>query len=431
MSQVLVVDDEPSVRALLRRLLTAEFDAEVVEAGDGLQALEQLSRQNTSLVLLDISMPIMDGIETLEAIRQSPRLSSLPVAMMTAAREEPLVRRVIKLGVSDFLLKPLKRDVAIDRLSRLLGSAGSAIDGRSSRLLDLEPGADVLVVDASAEFRQFFRQQLGSTYRIREAQDGVEALRLCLTSAPQAIFIAPELEIFDAEMLARKLRLDSHFRSLALIAIVPQHANAGLPRRNIYDGVLTRSFVPEVFDESFRTLLAHGERPPLLSKGSPIIRQVTLAASQVCHMLLKTEVAPDEDGTIRDPAARRWCVAAVEVHTRDEAIDVRVLASLEATRALTGRRLDMDPRLLGEQDLLTTMGDIGSTLAETLSQTFARRGLQSGCGAARVECVTSVGLPASTSEHEHFQFALSGREDGSQIVIRLERLTACAAEGAS
>ncbi len=421
MLQVLVVDDESGIRNLLRRLLVAEFGAEVHEAVDGLAALEQLSRLNPALTILDLTLPVMDGVETLEAIRQSPRWSSLPVVVMTASRQEPIVRQVIKLGVSDFLLKPLKRETIIDRLSRLLRWQEPTIAGCATRLLDLEPGAEILIVDGSAEFRHFFRHQLATRYTIREAANGVEALRACFASPPAAIFMAMELDLLSADMLARKLRADPRFRSLALIAVTPQPDK--VLSRNGYDGVLTRTFVPETLNESFSKLLATGEQPSLLAEGSPVVKQMVLAAFQMCHMWLGTEVVIDNENAVDETASRRWCRAAVEVHTRDGAIDLRVLASHNTARALTGRRLESDSHHVGERDMLDTLQEIAATLSETLSQTLTRRGLPSGCGVPRAECMTSVGLPPIPDGQEYVQFALLAPSDGSRLIIRLARLT--------
>ena len=93
--RVLIVDDEPSMRQLIRRLVEPEFDVIWFEADDGTTALECLLRERIDLMLLDLTMRVMDGIETLEALRRSPAFSQLPVLLLTGRPDEERVRRAI------------------------------------------------------------------------------------------------------------------------------------------------------------------------------------------------------------------------------------------------------------------------------------------------------------------------------------------------
>ena len=76
--RALIVDDEPTVRLLLGRILRREVDCAVTEATNGIEALDLLSRDHYDFVVIDIMMPIMDGLETLEAIRSTPELRNRP-----------------------------------------------------------------------------------------------------------------------------------------------------------------------------------------------------------------------------------------------------------------------------------------------------------------------------------------------------------------
>ncbi len=108
--KVLIADDEPMTRSLLRRVLTRECGCTVSEAGDGLAALSSCGSTPPDLIVTDLRMPVMDGIELIEALRQVPALAAIPVVMMTAAREQGPVHRAIELGVTDYLLKPLQAE---------------------------------------------------------------------------------------------------------------------------------------------------------------------------------------------------------------------------------------------------------------------------------------------------------------------------------
>jgi len=101
---VLVVDDTDSARDIATRLLR-HHGLEVFQAESGADALGMLEHLNPDVILLDISMPDMDGLEVLEKLRQDPRWEDIPVVMLTAVMNEEYVRRALSLGASEYLLK--------------------------------------------------------------------------------------------------------------------------------------------------------------------------------------------------------------------------------------------------------------------------------------------------------------------------------------
>jgi DNA-binding response OmpR family regulator len=119
-ASVLVVDDDADIRGLLRQLLErAGYD--VVEAPDGREGLRTLYSASPDLVLLDVSMPGMDGWQTLERIRD---LSDVPVLMLTARTAELEKVRGLKAGADDYVAKPFGRQELLARVEALLRRAG-------------------------------------------------------------------------------------------------------------------------------------------------------------------------------------------------------------------------------------------------------------------------------------------------------------------
>lgn len=111
--RVLVVDDDPKNRRLLNDLLRARGH-EVVEAPSGEEALRQVSETPPDVVLLDIMMPGMDGIEMCRRIKDNPATSHIPVLLVTALSERSDRIRGIEAGANDFLTKPIDtRDVVL------------------------------------------------------------------------------------------------------------------------------------------------------------------------------------------------------------------------------------------------------------------------------------------------------------------------------
>ncbi len=113
---VLVVDDDPGVRASFQLVLDQDY--EVVEAADGRQALELLARRQVDLVLLDIRLPEMDGIEVLERIKALDE--GIEVILVTAVRTVRTAVAAMKLGAFDYLTKPFEDDELLTLVRRAL-----------------------------------------------------------------------------------------------------------------------------------------------------------------------------------------------------------------------------------------------------------------------------------------------------------------------
>ncbi len=121
MRNVLVVDDQASNLVGLSRIL-AFLGFEPTTATNGVEALAALRTHGADLVLLDISMPVMGGFETLSTIRADPKLNALPVLMVSGTDDETQIDRCRELGASGFLLKPFTFD-ELERKLRALDEA--------------------------------------------------------------------------------------------------------------------------------------------------------------------------------------------------------------------------------------------------------------------------------------------------------------------
>ncbi|MGH7409195.1 MAG: response regulator [Candidatus Methylomirabilales bacterium] len=104
MAQVLVVDDEPAAAELLVEFLSSK-GYEVLTATSGEEALRRVKEDRPHLVLLDVRMPKMDGMEVLRRIREID--TEMGVIMVTAVNEEDVGRKALELGAFDYIVKPL------------------------------------------------------------------------------------------------------------------------------------------------------------------------------------------------------------------------------------------------------------------------------------------------------------------------------------
>ena len=125
--RVLLVDDDPTQRLLLRRFLEKTFGAHVVEANDGVPGLAKFAEAPADLVLLDVEMPVMDGPTMLEELRRKPGGADVPVVAISSISEKRVVQQMIGFGVRDYIIKPLdwqRVEIKLERLFRRIGHTG-------------------------------------------------------------------------------------------------------------------------------------------------------------------------------------------------------------------------------------------------------------------------------------------------------------------
>ena len=117
--KILVVDDMPLMRHVLINMLRQLDYKNVVEATDGQQALKILRQQKFDLVITDLHMPKVDGVNLLDNIRHDQALVDLTVIMVTCEDNADTVKQVIKAKVSGFIIKPFNMNVLSAQLNRL------------------------------------------------------------------------------------------------------------------------------------------------------------------------------------------------------------------------------------------------------------------------------------------------------------------------
>ncbi|HBY20378.1 MAG TPA: hypothetical protein DEG71_05115 [Clostridiales bacterium] len=110
--KILIVDDDPRNVFVLASALE-EYGAEILEAENGKVALEKLDKEKTDLILMDIMMPVMDGFETIKAIRSKKELTNIPIIALTAKTLKGDKEKCIKAGANDYISKPVEYDALI------------------------------------------------------------------------------------------------------------------------------------------------------------------------------------------------------------------------------------------------------------------------------------------------------------------------------
>ena len=129
---VLVADDEPHIGRIIKmKLEQGPFRVTLVY--DGREALDTLlSTNDIGLVLLDLMMPQLSGLDVLAAMRQDARLRDVPCVILTAAGEEQQYQRAMALGASDFMTKPFSPKKLLHRATELAGLATPEADSAAA-----------------------------------------------------------------------------------------------------------------------------------------------------------------------------------------------------------------------------------------------------------------------------------------------------------
>jgi len=113
---ILIVDDDPKIRELLALYFNKESFS-IVEAGDGLEAIRQTEKLQPQLILLDIMLPVLDGIEVCRQIR---KFSQVPIIMLTARSEDEDRIAGLELGADDYITKPFNPREVVARVKAVL-----------------------------------------------------------------------------------------------------------------------------------------------------------------------------------------------------------------------------------------------------------------------------------------------------------------------
>jgi len=132
--RILVVEDTELLRRMYRdRLVQDGYD--VTDAPDGLAALNIIRDQHFDLILLDLIMPRMGGIQVLEAVKQDPRTQSIPVVVLTNLGEEATIETAVSLGAVDYLIKNETRPADVAEKVKLVLNAFSAEETASTSFM--------------------------------------------------------------------------------------------------------------------------------------------------------------------------------------------------------------------------------------------------------------------------------------------------------
>lgn len=207
---VLVVDDDESVRALLRRLMERD-GYRVVTADDGAKAVELAMAEPPDVLLLDAMMPGLDGFRVAEALKLSARTRSTPIIMVTALDDRKSRLRALKAGVQEFLTKPIERNEVSLRVRNMV-----MLKAYSNFLADRNRILEQLVQERTRQVLDSYRETIATLCRAagyKDEETGAHVRRISRYTEEMAIAIGMEAEFRET------IRYASPMHDIGKIAI--------------------------------------------------------------------------------------------------------------------------------------------------------------------------------------------------------------------
>ncbi len=151
--KVLAVDDSKTIRMIVKKAFKP-FKCEIFEAANGKEGLEMAANEKPGLIVLDITMPVMTGIEMLEKLKADPELADTPVIMLTAESGKDNVMQILKMGVKDYMVKPFKGPDLIERVKKVISleeKQGSGSEDTAAQYFSMDGDIQVLSLPRKIE----------------------------------------------------------------------------------------------------------------------------------------------------------------------------------------------------------------------------------------------------------------------------------------
>ena len=265
MARVLTVDDSRAVRSIVVRQLN-EWGVETDEAEDGIKGLEKLDEVLYDLVLLDVTMPEMDGPTMLARMRENG--NKTPVLMLTSEAKRSIVGEVMKLGIDDYILKPFKPEELKAKVSKVLkdlGGAGSAPVSAAAAVgaaataaptandAPAEPGArrfvDVFLVDDMDNVHKRLRSLLPENISMDACSSAQDALNRVRERVYRLVIVDNQIPDVNSAALMNQMRALQPRATMITLCLRTADNALEEAKKEGYDGVLFKPLTQDLVDE--------------------------------------------------------------------------------------------------------------------------------------------------------------------------------------
>jgi two-component system cell cycle response regulator len=238
--KILTVDDSKTIRLIVAKAFKA-FDCSVLEADNGVVGLAVARREKPDVMLLDYTMPVMDGFEVLARMRSDPDIKGTSVIMLTAEAGRETVLKIAKMGVRDYLIKPFKGELLVERVGRVVNLKAKAAEVEKRKRFD-DP-IKILVVDDKPAIAAQIRSGLADTpWQVITADQPGQALDQCMEGGMDLVLASLSLPNDGAFMLYQNLKGSPNLAAIPLLGMCVRTATAEQTRaqQTGFAGVVTK-----------------------------------------------------------------------------------------------------------------------------------------------------------------------------------------------
>jgi len=273
MPKILTVDDSRSIRTVIVKQMR-DLGFEVGEAEDGEKGLERLEEETFDLVLLDVTMPVLDGPAMLARMRAAG--NKTPVIMLTSESKRTVVAEAMKLGIASYILKPFKSDELRAKVLKVLKVAApisatlAGVEptlGAAPAQQSVDPNAgmviggpvakqfvDVLVVDDMENVQKRLRALLPEHITLNGCVSAQSALNSCRDRVYRIVLVDTVIPDVNSVSLMRQLRLMQPHASFLALSLRSNGADAGKDvATEGFDGMLVKPFDADTISEFVST----------------------------------------------------------------------------------------------------------------------------------------------------------------------------------
>jgi two-component system, cell cycle response regulator len=216
--KILTVDDSKTVRIIVKKAFKL-YDCEILEAANGVEGLAVAGKENPDVILLDITMPVMDGVEMLTKVKADNALKSIPVIMLTAEGGKENVLKIAKIGVRDYIVKPFKEDVLIQKVGRIIDLKPISEQPAKVKSI-LDPAVILVVEDKPAILLQIQEGLRHTPWQVKGVATPGEAIDFCSREPVDLIMVSLSLSEEAAFTLFRVLRANLKTKYTPIFGLV-------------------------------------------------------------------------------------------------------------------------------------------------------------------------------------------------------------------
>lgn len=205
--RILIVDDDIVTLKIFKRHLEDKYD--ITTESSGFRFIEKMDTYDVDLILMDLEMPIINGLQAFDEISKNPRIKNIPVAFLSGVANPSIVRNLMEKGSAGYLVKTMSKSELIDKIDGMLQNAGPRV---------VSP--EVMIIEGNIEVLKSMRQTLSEDiYTVKTVRNLVEASKYLESHQPSLIIIGHDQsgtsvdEVYN--VLAETVR-KKHIRTLRM-----------------------------------------------------------------------------------------------------------------------------------------------------------------------------------------------------------------------